>query len=123
MTNSKAKGKRGELEWARVCRDNGFKARRGQQYNGADGSADVVGLPFIHSEVKRTEALRLYEAIDQSVHDANPWEKPIVASRKNDCCWLVTMRAEDWFAMYREWEAGQVPFAEQDEDEGGDADA
>lgn len=48
--NSREKGKRGELELAKLLRDCGFDTRRGQQYSGANGDADVVGLPGIHIE-------------------------------------------------------------------------
>jgi hypothetical protein len=106
------KGKAGELEWAKVCRANGYDARRGQQYNGADGSADVVGLPGVHSEVKRVEKLNLYDALDQSKRDARDGEIPIVAHRKNRCEWMVSMRAEDWFKLFWEYDAGNVPFTE-----------
>ena len=39
------KGKRGERELAGILRDYGYDTRRGQQFCGSDGSADVVGLP------------------------------------------------------------------------------
>ena len=32
MTNGKQKGKRGELEFARLCRSNGWEVRRTAQY-------------------------------------------------------------------------------------------
>jgi len=106
MTSSKAKGKRGELEWARFCRNQGYQARRGQQYSGIEGE-DVIGLPGIHVEVKRVEKLNIHDAMDQAVRDAAKGKIPIVAHRKNHCSWLITMRAEDWFELYREWEAGR----------------
>lgn len=105
--NSKQKGKRGELEFARFCRDNGYEVRRSQQFKGSADSADVEGLPHIHVEVKRVERLNIEEAMDQSKRDCGDGELPIVAHRKNNCEWLVTMRAEDWFQIYREWESGQ----------------
>ena len=104
--NSKRKGKRGELEWARFCRDQGYDCRRGQQYCGVEGE-DVVGLPGIHCEVKRTERLSLYDAIDQAGRDAADGKLPIVAHRRNHCDWLVIMRAEDWFVLFREYDAGR----------------
>lgn len=115
--NSKQKGARGEREWASFCREQGYTgAYRGQQYNGAKGNADVEGLPGIHVEVKRVEALRLYDALAQAKHDARPGEVPIVAHRKNNCPWVVIMDAEHWFNLYREWEAGQVlPFTDAHE--------
>lgn len=103
---SKEKGKRGEREFAKLCREQGYEARRGQQYNGISGE-DVVGLPGVHVEVKRTEALRIYDAMEQAQQDANG-KIPIVAHRKNGREWLVIMRADDWFTMFREYHSGQV---------------
>jgi Holliday junction resolvase len=40
--NSRAKGARGERELASVLRNEGFDARRGQQYCGANGDADLL---------------------------------------------------------------------------------
>jgi Holliday junction resolvase len=100
--NSKQKGARGEREFAAVCREHGYEARRGQQYNGIEGE-DVIGLPGIHIEVKRVERLNIEEAMSQSIGDAQG-NIPIVAHRKNNCEWLITMRAEDWFKLYRDWE-------------------
>lgn len=105
--NSRSKGKRGEAELASVLRQHGYEARRGQQYSGANGDADVVGLPGIHIECKRRERLDLYDAIAQAVRDAGKKHLlPTVMHRKNNCEWLVTMRLDDWVEIYREWEAG-----------------
>lgn len=103
MTNSKQKGKRGEREFAALCRDQGYKdCRRGQQYSGVEGE-DVVGLPGIHIEVKRAERLDLEAALAQSMRDAK--DKPaIVAHRRNNSRWRITMDAADWFQLYREYE-------------------
>jgi len=106
MVNSRNKGKRGEREFAALCREHGYICRRGQQYNGLEGE-DVVGLPGVHVEVKRVEKLNIHDAMDQAVRDAAKGKIPIVAHRKNHCSWLITMRAEDWFKLYREWEAGR----------------
>ena len=106
--NSKRKGKRGELEWAAYCRQQGYDCRRTAQYCGNTGDAsDVVGLTGIHQEVKRVEHLNIYEAIEQAERDKKDFEIPIVAHRKNRFPWLVTMKAEDWFKIYREFEAGR----------------
>lgn len=61
--NSRTKGAVGEREVASMLRGYGYKARRGQQYSGANGDADVVGLPGIHIEVKRREKLNIYDAM------------------------------------------------------------
>lgn len=98
--NSRSKGAKGERELAKILRDYGYPCRRGQQYSGANGDADVVGLPNIHIEVKRRERLEIYSAIAQAVRDAKNDEKPAVFHRKNECEWLGTMRLEDWMKLY-----------------------
>lgn len=100
---SKRKGANGEREFAKVLREMGFtEARRGQQYCGANGDADVVGVPGVHWEIKRVErGLNLYEAMEQSERDARPGELPHVAHRKNGKKWLVTITLETWETLYR----------------------
>lgn len=104
---SKEKGKRGERELAAVLREHGYSARRGQQFCGASGDADVIGLEGIHIEVKRTETLRLYDALAQAKADARPGEKPAVFHRKNNHKWVVVQELDDWMELYKEWEAGR----------------
>ena len=108
MTNGKRKGKNGELEFVRLCKAEGFSARRTAQYCGNTGdAADVVGLPGVHVEVKRVERLNIEDAMAQAVRDsAKSGKVPIVAHRKNNEGWLVTMRAQDWFKLYREYSGG-----------------
>lgn len=105
--NSKSKGKRGELELCRKLREYGYSCSRSVQYCGANGDADVVGLPGIHIECKRVERLNLAEAMKQARRDALPGEFPVVFHRRNDEPWLVTMPLEKWIEIYREWEAGR----------------
>ncbi len=96
------KGKAGELEVARILRSYGYPCRRGQQYAGANGDADVVGLPGIHIEVKRRENLNVYEAIEQAKRDAAKiGTMPTVMWRKNDHEWLVTMPMEACMQLYQ----------------------
>ena len=102
--NSRQKGAKGERELASILKGYGYPCRRGQQYCGANGDADVVGLPEIHIECKRVERLNLYEAVDQSKRDAKKEELPAVFHRKNHCEWLVTMPLEDWMKLYKEFE-------------------
>jgi Holliday junction resolvase len=97
---SKDKGKRGELELANELKKRGYDARRGQQYCGANGDADVTGLDGIHIEVKRTETLRLYEAMEQAKQDKKEDEIPIVCHRRNKKKWLVVMELDDWIKLY-----------------------
>lgn len=105
--NSREKGKRGERELASVLKSYGYKTRRGQQYCGANGDADVVGLPDIHIECKRNERLNLYDAMSQSRADSTMDEFPVVMHRKNNSEWLVTMTLADWIELYAEYQGAQ----------------
>lgn len=100
--NSRAKGAQGERELARKLREYGYEARRGQQFSGANGDPDVVGLDGIHIECKRVERLNLEDWMAQSRRDARDGEIPVVMHRKNHCEWLVTMTLDDWIGLYRE---------------------
>ncbi|RGC81853.1 hypothetical protein DW241_05050 [Hungatella hathewayi] len=105
--NSRNKGKTGELELSRILRGHGYDTRRGQQYCGSNGDADVVGLPYMHIECKRAEKLNLDAAMAQARSDAKESEKPVVMHRKNYEDWKVTMLLEDWIELYREYAAGR----------------
>lgn len=109
IMNSRAKGAAGERELAGKLRDYGYNARRGQQYSGANGDADVVGLPGIHIEVKRVERLNIDEAMGQARRDAREGEIPVVFHRKNGQGWKATMDFDSWIGMYREWWNGTRP--------------
>lgn len=101
--NSKVKGKRGEIEFSNLCKKHGFNTRRSQQYAGIHGDADVVGLDGIHIEVKRVERLNIEQALQQAERDKKKGEIPIVAHRRNREEWKITMRAKDWFELYKAW--------------------
>lgn len=108
---SRDKGKRGEREFAALCKEFGYDAHRTAQCKGKTGqAADVEGLPGLHVEVKRTERFSLYDSMAQAKSDcaASGGSKiPIVAHRKNDCAWVVVMEAKDFLKIYAEWEAAQ----------------
>lgn len=107
---SRDKGKRFERALASRFREYGYDARRTAQYCGNTGDAsDVVGLPGIHVEAKHVEKMSLYEWMAQAIRDAEAGGKgnlPAVFHKKNNADILVTMRLEDWFHLYREFEAG-----------------
>lgn len=109
--NSKQKGARFERLLASKFREYGYQdARRTAQYCGNTGDAsDVVGLPGIHVEAKHQEKMELYKWMSQATRDAEAGggnKLPAVFHKKNNADILVTMRIEDWFNLYREWEAG-----------------
>ncbi|MBQ2434065.1 MAG: hypothetical protein II266_06500 [Clostridia bacterium] len=98
--NSRRKGADGERELAQVLNRHGFTTRRGQQYSGANGDADVVGIEGLHIECKRVEALNIDNAMMQSRRDARDGEIPVVMHRKSHKTWLVTM---DLLAFIKLW--------------------
>ena len=125
--NSREKGKRGELELSHILNDYGYETRRNQQYSGANGDADVVGLPGIHIECKRVEHLNIDKALEQAVSDtlADSIKQglevyPAVFHRSNDDRrkdstkgrWKVTMLLSDWMKLYMAWDISTLPFKE-----------
>lgn len=109
--NGKQKGKKGELELAKAIRQYGYDARRSVQYNGKaeEGQPDILGLPKIHVECKRTERLNLYDAMDQAKRDSEGTENlPVVFHRRNNCEWLAIMTFDDFMQIYKEYEASMA---------------
>ena len=100
--NSRDKGKRGELEWAHWLTDRGFPARRGVQYSGGAGSADVAhDIPGVHFEVKRVEKgsmYTMYAWLAQAERDAGD-NLPVVAHRRSRGNWTIIVPAEALFAF------------------------
>lgn len=107
MINRRRKGADFERNLSKMLRNYGYECRRGQQYSGANGDADVVGLPGIHIEAKAVERLNIHDAMLQAVRDSREGELPAVFHKKKYCDVLVTMRLDDWIELYREWECGR----------------
>lgn len=101
--NSRAKGAAGERELSRILKKYGYHTRRGQQYCGSNGDADVIGLPGIHIECKRVEKLNLTKAMEQAKADAKEGEIPAVFHRKNHEGWKVTLSLEDFITLYQSY--------------------
>jgi hypothetical protein len=95
MTNSRAKGARGELELAQFFRSvYGICARRGQQFAGGPDSPDIItDLPGVHIECKRVESFALYPALAQATRDASADDIPVVFHRKNKHDWVAVIPA------------------------------
>ena len=107
MVNRREKGKRYERHCVSLFKAEGYDARRSQQFCGANGDADIVGVPGIHIECKHQERMQLYDWMSQSKADAREGEIPIVIHRKNNHADLVTMEFADWCRLYREWECSR----------------
>ena len=100
---SRNKGKHGELELSHTLQQLGFQtAHRSQQYCGTASSADVIGLPGVHIECKRSETLSVYAAYEQAVKDSvGSSDLPVVMHRRSRRPWLVIMSLSDWAKLYR----------------------
>ena len=70
------------------------------------GSADIVGLPSVWPECKRTERFTPYEAMAQAergIAARHSNEFPVVFTRRNRMTTgesLVVMRLDDWLKLY-----------------------
>lgn len=111
---SRDKGARGERLWRDLCRAHGFEevGRGCQLYQRGSVVADCIGLAGIHQEVKFVEKLNLRAAMEQSEKDTEEEGRgniPIVAHKTSRKEWLVTMRAADWFKLYKVWQGEALP--------------
>jgi Holliday junction resolvase len=101
--NSRSKGQRGEREVAEILTARGYTSKRGGQQGGG-GSLDnpdvISALPW-HIEVKRTESINLYNALDQAIRDAatataSAGKPPLVIHRRNGREWVAILRLDDF---------------------------
>ena len=57
----------------------------------------------MHVEVKRVEKLSIHKAVQQSQEDKRDEELGMVAHRKNNTEWLVTMTLDEWMEIYKRY--------------------
>ena len=99
MTNSRRKGKNGELEAAKILNAvlPHAKARRAQQYCGTETSADLVceGLDGVMIEVKRKQSMNIHKVMAESLAHCTDAMLPVILHRKDNEEWLLTIRLED----------------------------
>jgi len=109
---SKNKGAGGELELAKALTQHGYPCRRSRQYCGSESSADILGLPGVHAEVKRVErfnSTNLYDALAQAKADTGAsGDMPVVFHRRNDHEWVAVLTLDNFMELYREWESGMA---------------
>ncbi len=101
MVNSRAKGKRGELEfinqhlrpyWPDACRNI-------DQF-GSD-KRDCLNVAGVHWQIKRTERLDMWGALAQAHDEAASTDLPVVAFRRNRSNWFCTLEASELVALLR----------------------
>lgn len=111
---SRNKGKRGELELAHLLETFGYNARRGQQFSGKNGDADVVGVDGMHIECKRCESYLIDKWLEQSIGDAKDGEVPVVMFRKNNSYWKVCLTLNDFMELWNERKTTHRTTAEEE---------
>ena len=92
--NSRAKGCRGELQFAKELGHYGIRAVRGQQKYGGEDSPDVVhDLPDVHFKFNEKMAVGskiLEDAMEQAIRDAGETKTPVVVWKKSRGRWHAT---------------------------------
>lgn len=96
------KGADGERELAGILAEYGYDVHRGASQNYGT-EPDLSGLAGVHIEVKRTQQLRLHDAMEQAKRDAVKFADglPAVFHRRNREPWKVTMELKDWLELYK----------------------
>ena len=108
MTDSREKGKRAERLLAELFRDNGYDARRGQQYSGDPSAPDVLvaDLPWLHIECKHQERGNPWRYMEQCIEDSSSVQMPVVGMKRNRGRWLFVLTSEDFFRMLDRYQKG-----------------
>lgn len=98
---SQVKGRRAEIELANVLRSHGYEVEPGRALSYGE-APDLAGLPGVHIECKRAEALRLSEWLAQAERDAQRFKDgaPAVFFRRSRSPWCVVMKLSDWIQLY-----------------------
>lgn len=109
--NALGVGKQNAISRAELSRITGYKDRRIREAIEAMRYSKVI---INLDNGKRVERLNIEDAMRQAVDDTGaeilPFGEeiyPAVFHRRNRGTWLVTMRLEDWIALYKEREAGR----------------
>lgn len=103
--NSRAKGKRIELEAAHLMTAlTGEKFIRGAQHSGSPDSPDIRSLApvslydRVHFEVKGDEKVDLWGALAQA-HDDAGGKLPVIMHRKKNAVFIITMTVDSFISL------------------------
>lgn len=101
--SSQQKGRRAEIELAGLLREHGYNVQAAEPLNYGT-IPDLTGLPGVHIECKRAEALRLSEWMAQAGRDAERFQDgaPTLFYRRSREPWRVVMNLSDWIQFYSE---------------------
>ena len=109
VINSREKGASFERKIAKLLTSRGFKARRGNQFNGMwDADVETEYFPY-HVEAKKVQVLNIFKAYAQSERDSKATSKktPIVVHAKNNTKIMVTIELHDFLNLVQ-WAMGKT---------------
>ena len=106
---SRAKGKRGQSEFARLAEEAGFDAidMGNLQASSTTKVPDVTVDDIAIVEVKRREKFSIYPTLEQAVEAyegyrlRKPCAFPAIAHRRNRKEWVVILRLDDFWKLLR----------------------
>lgn len=108
MTNSRAKGARGEREAAKAINASlGTNAIRGQQRSGIEQADIVDAIPGVHIEVKRYKAFGWWRHVHQARRDAGDAIPAVLMRPDGDTDWYIATplaRLREFVELVRETE-------------------
>ncbi len=111
MTNPRAKGKRGELEFIeRHLAPYWPEAKRNLDQQDED-KRDCINVAGAHFQIKRVERLNIWAALQQAESEAIGVDVPIVAFRRNHSGWYCALMAEQFVGLLA-WQCQQLPTKE-----------
>src|SRR3990167_4003960 len=118
MINSKRKGSKFELKFAKILRSSGLdkKARRSFM-SGATWSwkSDIYSKLNYAFELKKQEIIHLWKWWEQAESQRKPYKPPVLVISSNNRPILCTMKLEDWINLIKENEELQAKFTEKEE--------
>jgi len=94
------KGRRAELEVVALCRAEGWPASRNLD-QARDGGSDILGIPGLCLEVKRTERADVWAWWQQATNAAKPGQIPTVAFRRSQSDWLAICEFSELLSLLR----------------------
>lgn len=103
--NSRRKGKDGENEFIRLHLVEHWPGAKRNLDQFGDDKRDCVEVAGVHFQVKRTENLKLWQAIEQAETEADPHDLPVVAFRRNRSKWYCALDASELVALLKLREA------------------
>jgi hypothetical protein len=93
--NSRSKGKAGELEVIKILCEYWPKACRNlDQARGSSGQ-DVLNTEGIHFQIKRTERLEIWKALEQTHSEAAELDLPVLVFRRSRSEWHACLPLEE----------------------------